>query len=193
MRIIFFVAAIALFSATSIFAADEDGYFMLKGAGGTACERFSKAVGENDREFVSYAGWVEGYISAINRLEPGVYDLAAWRGTEMLLAALSRYCADHPEQTFHDALVLMARQIRPSAIEQKTAVAVADSDGKSVVLYQETIRRVQANLKQRGLFEGDVSGEWTPQTREALKLFQLQKELPQHGLPDQYTLARLLR
>ena len=71
-------------------AADADGLFMVEGAGGSSCERYGQAVAARDAAFIAYAGWIDGYLSAFNRYEQGVFDITAWQGTEILMAFQAR-------------------------------------------------------------------------------------------------------
>lgn len=174
------------------YAADENGFFMVKGAGTTKCADFNAALKDIGPELVSYGGWIEGYLSAMNRYENGIYDLSAWRSTELLIAALARFCGQNPEIGFHDAFVGMSQQMHSSAVVNKSPIKVAEGEKGSVVLYAETIRRIQLRLQQRGFFSDEVSGEWNEMTRHSLARFQKRYGLEAHGLPDQMTLARLL-
>ena len=56
---------------------------------------------------------------------------------------------------------------------------------------RETLRKAQAILAQRGLYEGPVNGFPSPQTEEALLRFQATRELPRTGALDIDTLAEL--
>ena len=174
-------------------AADADGRFTVKGAGATACSRFTDAVQSKDAELISFAGWMEGYLSAMNRYEDRVFDIAGWRGTEVMLAALAGYCAANPETGFHEAVAKMAAQMRPAAVTRQTpTVTVDNGDGATVSVHRDTIRRLQSQLALRGLYDGAADGEWSDAVAAALRIFQEEKQVPATGLPDQFTLVHLL-
>jgi hypothetical protein len=175
-------------------AADAHGLFMVKGAGTTQCRDFAEAARERGAELVSYAGWLEGYLSAMNRYEEGVYDLVSWHSTELLLASLARFCASNPDAGFHDAVNRLAGRLRQTAIQERSQiVAVPVGEGEqTLVLYAAVIERIQRRLRARELYEGAITGELDDDTREALARFQEEKELPATGLPDQATLTHLL-
>lgn len=185
------VASIGLLSVT-LNAADGQGRFTVKGAGAVECTRFSAAVRDRGADLISFAGWVEGYLSAMNRYEPGIYDMAGWRGTEVMLAALSGYCGANPESGFHEAMVKMAEQMRPNAVADQSAMVTLGKGETQVTVYRETIRRTQAQLALRGHYKGPVDGEWSNATATALRAFQAEKAVPASGLPDQFTLVHLL-
>lgn len=48
----------------------------------------------------------------------------------------------------------------------------------------EMIRRAQQALRENGYYEGEINGEMTPRTQNALKAFQHENHLPETGLLD---------
>lgn len=175
-------------------AATEDGAFRVRGAGIASCAQYVEAAEARGAEFVSFAGWVDGYLTAMNRTEQGYYDLVPWQGTDLLLGSLARYCTQRPDEAFHVAVINLARSLLPGAIKNKPEiVGIESTDGEtSVALYDVVIRRLQAALRIRGFYEGELSGEYTDATREAVSAFQSSAGLPATGMPDQKTLANLL-
>ncbi|MEM1434128.1 MAG: peptidoglycan-binding domain-containing protein [Pseudomonadota bacterium] len=188
LPIAFFSACVCLPSQ----AADKDGSFRVKGAGSSTCAYFLDAVTERGKEFVSYGGWLDGYLSAMNRYEAGTYDVVSWQSTELLLASLLRYCQANPETSFHDAAAQLAETLKRTAIRSKDPIVVTEHDGIAAAMYQETLMRVQRRLRQRGFYENDPSGQFDEATRNALLAFQRDKNIDETGLPDQATLTRLL-
>lgn len=186
------ILSLAPFCAVPAHAADAEGTFMAKGAGTSQCTDFVAAFKERGPEFISYGGWIEGYLSAMNRYEDGIYDLVAWQSTELLMAALVGFCRENPETGFHDALNRLAATLRETAITAKSGIVVAEHGEFATVLYEETVRRIQQRLTQRGLYDADINGVYDEATRAALTRFQEEKGIEPSGLPDQVTLARLL-
>lgn len=189
------VALFAGCSFGSVFAADGHGRFVVKGAGMTSCAQFVDAAAQRGAAFVSYAGWLEGFVSAVNRYEEQTYDLVSWQGTELLMASLANYCSRHPAVSFHDAAIRLANQLRATVLQEKSplvAVPLADGDD-SVVLYAVVIERVQHRLSATGLYSGEAHGRFDAPTRTAIREFQVSRQLPPTGEPDQATLAHLLQ
>ncbi|MEM6485202.1 MAG: peptidoglycan-binding domain-containing protein [Pseudomonadota bacterium] len=173
-------------------AADKKGRFRVKGAGSSTCQHFSEAVREAGSEFVSYGGWLDGYLTAMNRYEDETYDVVSWQSTELLLASLLRYRQTNPEAIFHSAAAQLAQTLKRWAIRAQNPIQIAESDGMAAAVYKETLARVQGRLRQQGFYDGDLSGEFDEVTRDALKAFQESKAIHATGLPDQETLMRLL-
>ena len=182
------------FAATAI-AADGQGRFVIKGAGITPCAEFVESAAKRDAKFVSYAGWIEGYLSAVNRYEDETYDIVAWQGTELLMAAMARYCGQNPDVSFHDATIRMATQLRRSGLREKSEILAIPigTEGKSVLVYAAIIERLQKQLAMLGIYAGPASGTFDEATRAAVQAFQASKGLAATGAPDQETLAHLLR
>ena len=73
-------ATLAALLSPFCLAADADGRFAVKSAGGTKCSQFVEFVdARNPAQIALYVGWVAGYISASNQLEPDTFDLASWQ------------------------------------------------------------------------------------------------------------------
>jgi hypothetical protein len=181
-----------LLLACTAHAADEAGQFMVKGGGRATCEAFLVAQQARDQEFVSLAGWVDGYLSALNQSEDDTYDIAPWQGTELLLAAISGQCRKDPSQTFHAAAFRITESMRAARLTTRSPLVKATVGDQAVVMYQAVVVRIQQRLALRGLFDAEATGEYDAATIEAMKAFQAERKLPVTGLPDQVTLANLL-
>jgi len=173
-------------------AADREGHFMVKGGGRASCQTFLEAQQTRNQEFVSLAGWLDGYLTGLNQSEADTYDLAPWQGTELLLAAISGQCRRDPSQTFHAAAFRVVESLRAARLIERSELVSATVGGQSVVLYREVVRRIQQRLKLRGLYAAEPAGDYDSATIEAMKAFQAEKGLPVTGLPDQVSLANLL-
>jgi len=183
---------VGLLAVTATQAADDQGRFMVKGAGVTRCADFTAAVAERGPELYSYAGWIEGYLSGMNRYEDGVFDHVSWHSTDMLMAALARTCEQSPEAGFHAMVNQLAQTLRRTAVTERSELVPIRSDDIGLVLYAETLRRLQAALRQRGFDAVEVTGAFDAPTQAALLDFQRQRGLKPTGVPDQPTLATLL-
>ncbi|HAZ60830.1 MAG TPA: hypothetical protein DCY89_04560 [Gammaproteobacteria bacterium] len=185
-------AAALLLASGTCFAADGEGRFMVKGGGRASCQTFLTAQQARNPEFVSLAGWLDGYLTALNQSETATYDIAPWQGTELLLAAISSECRKDPAQSFHTAAFRVTESLRGARLIESSELVAATVGEQSVVVYREVVKRIQQRLKLRGHFAGEPGGDYDPATIEAMKAFQAAKKLPVTGLPDQVTLANLL-
>jgi hypothetical protein len=174
-------------------AADSEGRFAVKGAGITQCERFLEEWEGRSNAFYAYGGWIEGYLTATNQYLPETYDIAPWETTTLLAALLAEHCRKDPEMPFVRAVRAMVAAIRDQRLLESSVLIMADAGDQGVRVYREIIRRVQGQLAEEGLFDGEVDGLYTDATREAVRRYQAREAIEQTGLPDQATLTRLLR
>ncbi len=173
-------------------AADGEGRFMVKGGGRASCQTFLTAQQARNPEFVSLAGWLDGYLTALNQSETATYDIAPWQGTELLLAAISSECRRDPAQSFHTAAFRITESLRGARLVESSELVTATVGEQSVVVYREVVKRIQQRLQLRGHYTGELGGDYDAATIEAMKAFQAAKKLPVTGLPDQVTLTNLL-
>ena len=84
-----------------------------------------------------------------------------------------------------------------AAIVLCAAVANASGTDETLPVYSRTgssgteVEEIQRVLKERGLFNGEITGYYGEQTRQAVTRFQKQQGLNQTGIADENTLKRL--
>jgi hypothetical protein len=192
MRQVLF-STLALLIGTGAQAADSEGRFAVKGAGISECSRYVEEWEKKSEVFYAYGGWIEGYITATNQYLPETYDIAPWETTTLLAALLAEHCKKAPELPFIHAVRAMIAAIRDERLQESSVLIMAESGDRGVRLYREIIRRLQAGLKDAGLYAGEADGLYNEATRGAITRYQEQEGLEQSGLPDQPTLNKLLR
>ena len=189
-------AAIALVMAFGIGAADaadEEGSFAVKGAGVETCASFLAARERNPGAHAMFLGWLEGYLSAVNELSPGVFDVAFWRERSLLAALLEANCRGEPERRFGQVVRAMTKELARRPLEEQSEMIEARIGERGVPIYRATLKKVEEALAARGIDPGEVDGRWDDATRRALLEFQRgEAQLTPTGLPDQATLAKLL-
>ncbi len=173
-------------------SADQAGRFAVKGVGVQRCAQFMAAWEAKDKTLYAYGGWVEGFLSADNRYRKDTFDSAGWRNTNVLLALLAHHCKGHPDQPFVTAVRAMIQAMAPTRIEAETPLIEVRAKGKATLIYRETLLRLQRALKERGLYRGRIDGRFGKGTSKALEAYQKRAGIPVTGLPDQFTLMRLL-
>ncbi|MDP2180041.1 peptidoglycan-binding domain-containing protein [Methylicorpusculum sp.] len=177
--------------SASVNAADEQGRFMVKGGGRIGCEHYLTALETKGPEFISLAGWIEGFITYANQQEQDTFDLVPWQSTELLMSAVANHCRQNPEKSFHQSAYHVLQGVKTGRLKSKSEPVNATVADQSVVLYADIVRRLQQKLKLRGLLTGDPTGIYDKETIDAVREFQRVKKLPETGLPDQMTLAHL--
>jgi len=174
-------------------AADSKGQFAMKGAGFLSCQIFIAEREKRSDVYYLIGGWIEGFVTAHNRYATDTFDITSFESTEMLLTVMQSHCKDHPDDRLFPVLNSMLVQLQPDRLTSESERATVTSGERKALLYVETIRRIQASLKKRGLYKGAVDGKFTDASEAALIAFQSDVGLEKTGFPDQVTLWRLFR
>ncbi len=173
-------------------AASKDGTFAVKGVGAETCASYTKAAEERSRLVDIVAGWVEGYLTAINRHRADTFDIAPWQSTRLLLALIYAHCKNKPQDRLFQVVHDLQRTLAQSRMRTRSdLVEIPNGKGK-LSIYREVLRRAQKKLIAEGYLKGSADGAFGPKTRSALEAFQEKAGLPKTGVPDQETLFKLL-
>lgn len=188
--------AAIVFSASTASAADQTGNYATRGAGNTRCSDFIKARQDGDERYANYGGWIDGFLSGVNLFEEDTFDIAPWQSTNLIAAALGRYCSNNPTLAFHVAVSRLVVQLGDTRLLTNSKLQIHKGKGEQsevqIAIYDAIIRRAQERLKGLGLLEGDTNSALSETMRKALMAFQKSNKLAQSGLPDQATLLVLL-
>ncbi|MEO0411721.1 MAG: peptidoglycan-binding domain-containing protein [Pseudomonadota bacterium] len=194
-RITAAAAAVILWAAPTS-AADQTGNYATRGAGNTRCSDFTQARKDSAERYANYGGWIDGFLSGVNLFEDDTFDIAPWQSTNLLAAALGRYCGNNPTLAFHIAVSRLVMQLGDTRLLTNSKLQVHSGKGKQsevqIAVYDAIIRRAQERLKGLGLLKGETNSDLSETMRKALVAFQKREKLEQSGLPDQATLLVLL-
>ena len=179
-------------AALATHAADPANQFSVKGVGTLDCRKFLEAGEQQGENFLLFAGYLGGYLTAWNQLSTDTFDIQPWQTTETLLGMLDNYCRKHPDTNFAVATTRLVQVLEPDKLTLGSKLVEIPGDQGKLSIYAETLRRIQHKLQALDLHKGAINGRFDAPTREALKKFQQANELPASGLPDQRTLYRLL-
>lgn len=192
-RALFLAFTFALPAAPAL-ASDAAGSFAVKDVGLARCGDFMDAVKAKDEGQVArYVGWLGGFLTATNQRVPETFDLTPWQNTRTLTAYLVNHCGKNPDLRFGAAVVQLGAALHEDRLREKSDLVPIELDGQKHFVYREALRRTQAALADRGMYSGNLDGEFNEETRNALKAFQSEKALRDTGLPDQETLFKLLQ
>ncbi len=166
--------------------------YALRGAGQLSCTQYLEAYAEEGRVLYMTAGWIDGYVTALNRLQDGVFEHLSWQETGLVLDLLRNHCTANPEDVLANAVHLFVEATAVTRLTEASELTeIPAAEGGSIDLYRATISRVQSTLAELGHYKSTVDGAFGPGTAEALKAFQAANGLPENGLPDQRTLLVL--
>ncbi|WP_324742848.1 peptidoglycan-binding domain-containing protein [Tsuneonella sp. CC-YZS046] len=187
------MALAGLASAAPAHAEDANKQFAVEGGGRASCQTFLNARKDQaSAEYRQLIGFVQGYQTAANRYEPNTFDLSPWHNEAAFGLILEKHCTEYPRETLIGALQKLTISFRPIRIAQfSRLLEVGDGKNKAFV-YEAILKRSQAFLRVRGLYNGPEDGAYSPALRDAFKRFQEQQKLPATGVPDPATLWTLL-
>lgn len=175
-----------------VVAQDGDVY-ALRGAGQLSCAQYLEAYQEEGSVLYMTAGWIDGYVTALNRVESGVFEHLSWQETGLVLDLLRNHCEANQGDVLANAVHLFIRATASTRLtESSELLEISAPDGAGTLdVYQATIARLQRMLADLGHYDSTVDGLYGPGTAAAIRAFQAEAGLPENGLPDQRTLLVL--
>ncbi|GEQ99028.1 hypothetical protein JCM17844_26650 [Iodidimonas gelatinilytica] len=179
------------FCTAPAWGADTNERFAVEGGGAQACSLFLEAERDRKEQYTYYIGWVQGYLTALNRFQDDTFDMVPWQNTQFLTLALISFCKDNQDTPLFRATDYLSLVMSEQRLRSESKSLVLGQSDSSIIIYQEILRRAQAKLIQGGFLEGTADGTFGPKTRLALEAFQKSKEIEVTGLPDQVTLFHL--
>ena len=193
MKLASTVCIITLLVITSAHGADAGGRFAIKGAGLASCQDYVEARAKKSEFVYSMLGWLDGYLTAYNQLSPSTFDVAAWESADLFARILDSHCEKHPQDRLFTVFRAIVDQVMEDRLQMNSPLIPARNHEQGLLIYQETLRRVQEELSARGHFSGEIDGQFRDSTRDALKAYQSEQGLDVSELPDQATLWKLFR
>lgn len=188
-----FICVLTVLMCSAGHAADEQGKFAMKGAGLASCDVFTQERAQGSQAYYLIGGWVEGYLSAHNKLLPKTFDITPFESLELLLKIVNSHCETHPKDLLHGVVDgIVAKLASQKLIKDGPKIKIHDGE-RSVHLYRDTVNEMQAKLTQLNLYKGPVNGVFSDATQAALMAYQSDIRFAPTGFPDQATLWRLLR
>jgi len=167
--------------------------YALRGPGQLSCSQYLDAYEEEGRILYMTAGWIDGYVTAMNRVEDGVFEHLSWQETGLVLDLLRNHCAANPNDVLANAVQLFIRASAGTRLTEQSELVEIPVPGtdNAIDIYKATLARVQSRLADLGHYTSTVDGAYGPGTAAAIKAFQAEAKLPETGFPDQRTLLVL--
>jgi hypothetical protein len=188
-------AAVLFGSLNSTMSAAEtpDGRFAIEGAGLASCAAVAESRKERTDAYSRFVGWIEGYVTAANRYQPDTYDLAPWQTAELYGTIVEGYCQKNPQDrlfTVVQKLVIALNADRMKTPSEMVRLTAKNKAGKEIdqAIYAEVLRRAQTELKKQGLYQGEVTGQFSGDTQKAIAFYQAAVGIEDTGLPNPLTL-----
>ena len=191
------VIVISTFAVAGVRAATENGRFAIEGAGLATCAAFTQARqarspdDKNAAAVDSYArfiGWVEGYLTGVNRYLGDTFDIAPWQSAELYGVIIGEHCEKNPNDRLFEVVQKMVITLTNDRLRAPSDMVNLKFKDRGVAIYTEVIRHAQDELKKQGLYRGEVNGQWDEATQKGVAFYQAAVGLQDTGLPDPLTL-----
>lgn len=192
MRVLAMASALPLTLAGVAQAADDEGNYAVRGAGSFSCERYRASVEAKDpTELNQFLSWIQGHITATNRLSDDTFDLYPVLSPTRLGAMLYNVCGNYPENRLEEAVVSLGEYMAPGRVREESPIAQVSSGEATVALRQATLERIQQALIDSGHYAGEPEALFDERMQQALRRYQQENDLPETGLPDADTIMAL--
>lgn len=194
-KVLITTAAVAVTFTGSPPARAENGsrQFAVEGSGRLDCTTFMAArKDKGSAEYQRLIGFVEGYLSAANRYEPNTFDLSPWHNAAAFDLILGKHCTENPDDLVVSVVQKMVGALRPVRVAEFSPLIEVGTGEHRAFVYETILKRAQAALSARGLYQGAEDGVFSPNMRDALIAFQRSANLYETGVPDPATLWTLL-
>jgi murein L,D-transpeptidase YcbB/YkuD len=172
-------------------AADANGDHAVRGVGVASCATFVAELERDGYEKFLFAGWLNGYLTAWNQLQPDTFEVASWQTLDTLAEYLRQNCENSPDRTFYAVAAAMLQRLMDQRLTTRSDTTTFQHGDNSTVLYQDVLERVKQQLEERRLLD-DAAAAPADAVARALERYQGREGLAVTGLPDQATLHRLL-
>jgi len=189
-RLFLAVAAAAVVAPAAAAEVPGSG-FSVRGAGLLDCAAFSRIRSEDEASHAMVGGWIDGYLTAVNRYEADTYDITSFETTELIVKIVAGHCEAHPGHRLYPVIASVVKKLHEQRITEPAALVSVSNGVQRTALYAPTVLRMQARLSEAGLLDGVPTGEFDDATREALMAYQSRLGYKPTGFPDQGTLWHL--
>jgi hypothetical protein len=178
-------------------AADKQGRYSIHGAGLLECKVFVDERKKQSPAYMMMGGWMDGYITAVNKLEKSTFDITSFTTTELLSVLIAQHCATHPDDLLAPVLDAILIKLHADRVKTASPLAVVRVGEFQTQLYTKTLLDIQQRLVRKGFLEKEFKkepmGMWNESVQAALRKYQKSANLEPTGFPDQKTLWHLFR
>ena len=185
MRSVFALGASLLLAASPATSKDLNDQYVVEGVGQIKCDAFANFDAQSSKEIGAISAWLDGFLSAHNRLLDDTFDLTSWQTNQLSLTLLRQFCVANPDATVERSAAALVNYYGQDRVTQREEAVSVSNGTQTVLVYASVLERIKTKLADQGYNNDDVT--------EALKAFQQKNDLVQSGLPDQQTLVGLFR
>ena len=145
------VIVISAFAVAGVHAATDNGRFAIEGAGLATCAAFSQARQARSPEdknasavdsYARFIGWVEGYLTGVNRYLGDTFDIAPWQSPELYGVIIGEHCDKNPNDRLFEVVQKMVITLTNDRLKQPSDMVnlkLKDNKGenRAISIYTE--------------------------------------------------------
>jgi len=182
--------------ASSVSAETETGQFAAYAVGAQTCATILEAYQTSNQPNVLFevSSWLSGYISGVNRLSDGTYDVTPVMNHSSLAVLTLRLCENNSDQLFETVVNALLGVFEPLRVTEESPGIQVGRDGQVMTLRQASIRLLQNELVAVGFLDAQsADGVVGPKTLGALLAWQKVNNRAETGTFDPLTILGLLQ
>jgi hypothetical protein len=174
-------------------ALDAKGMFAVHGVGALSCGDVTSALLKGDVSIrPTVLSWLMGYLSAMNRIQPGTYDVTPVQVPDALINMVVGVCQKDASARVETVAYSVFHAMASAGLSAASPEMQVTANGQTTTLRKDTLVAVEKYLIAEKFLHGDADGSFGATTQAALVDFQKKQNLPQTGLPDPATIVRAL-
>lgn len=193
MRYLMAYIILCILPFTSLATSESTSTFVIKGAGIKKCSAFTALVDSKNDDVKLYAGWLEGYLTAINEQNSEIYDITEFQSTSFFLRQIYKYCEQNEADNFYTVAKSIVDAIRNRSVTHKSKLIFIKYKNNGLFIYDSVLIKAKKELARLGylLQHRANSSKIEAEEISSIKGFQKYKGIPVTGLPDEATLMEL--
>jgi hypothetical protein len=173
-------------------AASSTGTFATEEIGLANCGDYLQAKARKSPAYGNYISYIEGYLTAANRYEPNTFDLTPWHNATAFGLILDQHCRANAQDSLTAVALKLVKSMMPLRLTEPSRMVEIRDGANHTAIYEAILKRAQAELGKKGLYQGPADGQFNPQTKAAVQTFQKSARLQPTGVPDPATIWLLL-
>lgn len=182
---------------TAGIAADSSGKYMVRGVGSVPCSQLVGSVDAKNETLrkeavLLYTSWLNGYLTYVNRVEKGTYDMVPLVDGAHLLAVVAGQCRRHPDALVETISGDVVKLLSKAKIATESPLVTLTVGGQKGRFHRATLVDLQERLIAGNYLAGKADGIFGANSQQALQAYQKAEGLKVTGFPDTDTMIHLL-
>jgi hypothetical protein len=103
-------------------ASDPNNAFAIRGVGALPCEVYLKELEKKSSAAFMIGGWLDGYVTAVNRYAADTYDALSFESTELVANLLAGHCKSNPRDPIFGVLAALLTKLHDDRLQTREAL-----------------------------------------------------------------------